>query len=63
MTVEQRSNKGPILTDGVNPRNQNQSHPKIAGGVRQPFMFHYQVLGCFLTRVGCKVVAEPMQSR
>src|ERR1017187_221971 len=30
MTVEQRSNKEPILTDGVNPRNQNQSHPGTA---------------------------------
>ena len=62
MTVEQTSNKGRILTDGVNPRNQNQSHPKTAVGVRQPFMFHYQVLGCFLTGVGCKVFAKPMQS-
>jgi hypothetical protein len=62
MTVEQRSNKGPILTDGVNPRNQNQSHPGTAIYVRQPFMFLYQVLGCFLTGVGCKVVAKPMQN-
>jgi hypothetical protein len=26
-------------------------------------MFHYQVLGCLLTGVGCKVLAKPMQSR
>jgi hypothetical protein len=25
-------------------------------------MFHYQVLGCFLTGAGCKVAAKPMQS-
>ena len=36
--------------------------PETAIGVRQPFMFPYQVLGCFLTGVGCKVVAKPMQS-
>ena len=62
MTVEQRSNKEPILTDGVNPRNQNQSHPGTAICVSTTLYVPLPGFGPFSDRrwmqSGCKADAK-----
>src|ERR1019366_1451632 len=62
MTVEHRSNKGPILTDGVNPRNQNQSHPGTAICVSTTLYVPLPGFGPFSDRrwmqSGCKADAK-----